>query len=76
MALCFPSIDTHYEPAHCFLAVLMRDTAGPILRVGGQLSSMNLMGDGVVCKTALSTQFANQRPLLMATTCVDGITRS
>lgn len=55
MSLCFSSIETHYEPSDWFIAVLMRDTAGLVLRDGGQLSSMNLMGDVVVSKTALST---------------------
>lgn len=68
MSLCFSSIETHYEPADWFLAVPMRDTAGLVLRDGGQLSSMNLMGDVVVSKTALSTQFAVYRPLLIVTT--------
>lgn len=68
MSLCFSSIETHYEPADWFIAVLMRDTAGLVLRDGDQLSSMNLMGDVVVSKTALSTQFDVQRPLLMITT--------
>lgn len=68
MSLCFSSIETHYEPADWFIAVLMRDTAGLVLRDGGQLSSMNLIGDVVVSKTALSTQFDVQRPLLMITT--------
>lgn len=68
MSLCFSSIETHYEPADWFIAVLMRDTAGLVLRDGGQLSSMNLMGDVVVSKTALSTQFDFQGPLLMITT--------
>lgn len=76
MPLCFSSIETHYEPADWFLAVLMRDTAGQVLRDGGQLSSTNLMGDVVVSKMALSTQFNVQRPLLMITTCVDGLMRS
>lgn len=68
MPLCFSSIETHYEPADWFLAVLMRDTAGQVRRDGGQLSSMNLMGDVVVSKTALSTQFDFQVRLLMMTT--------
>lgn len=76
MALCFSSIETHYEPADWFLAVLMRDTAGLVLRDGGQLSSINLMGYVVVSKTALSTQFAVYRALLMITTCVDRLMRS
>lgn len=76
MSLCFSSIETHYEPADGFTAVLMRDIAGLVLRDGGQLSSMNLMGEVVVSKMALSTQFNVQRPLLMITTCVDGIMRS
>lgn len=68
MSLCFSSIETHYEPADWFLAVLMRDNAELVLRDGGQLSSMNLMGDIVVSKTALSTQLDLQRPLFMITT--------
>lgn len=68
MPLCFLSIETHYEPDDWFLAVLMRDTAGLVLRDGGQLPSMNLMGDVVVSKTALSTQFDFQGRLLMITT--------
>lgn len=68
MPLCFSSIETHYEPADWFLAVLMRDTAELVLRDGGQLSSMNLMRDIVVSKTALSTQLDLQRPLFMITT--------
>lgn len=68
MPLCFSSIETHYEPADWFLAVLMRETAGLVLRDGGQLSSMDLMGDVVVSKTALSTQFDFQGRLLMITT--------
>lgn len=76
MSLCFSSIETHYEPADWFLTVLMRDTAGLVLRDGGQLSSMNLMGYVVVSKTALSTKFAVYRPLLMITTCVDRLMRS
>lgn len=67
MPLCFSSIETHYEPADWFLAVLMRDTAELVLRDGGQLSSMNLIGDIVVSKTALSTQLDLQRPLFMIT---------
>lgn len=68
MPLCFSSIETHYEPADWFLAVLMRDTAGQVLRDGGQLSSMNLMGDVVVSKMALSTQFDFRGRILMMTT--------
>lgn len=68
MSLYFSSIETHYEPADWFLAVLMRDNAELVLRDGGQLSSMNLMGDIVVSKTALSTQLDLQRPLFMITT--------
>lgn len=68
MSLCSSSIETHYEPADWFIAVLMRDTAGQVLRDGGQLSSMNLMGDVVVSKTALPTQFDFQGRLLMITT--------
>lgn len=67
MPLCFSSIETHYEPADWFLAVLIRDTAELVLRDGGQLSSMNLIGDIVVSKTALSTQLDLQRPLFMIT---------
>lgn len=76
MALCFPSIETHYEPADWFIAVLMRDTARLVLRDGGQLSSINWMGYLVVSKTALSTQFAVFRPLLMITMCVGRLMRS
>lgn len=36
MSLCFSSIETHYGPADWFIAVLMRDTAGLVLRDGGQ----------------------------------------
>lgn len=68
MSLCFSSIETHYKSADWFLAVLLRDTAELILRNGGQLSSMNLVGDVVVSKTALSTQFDFQGRLLMITT--------
>lgn len=68
MSLCFSSIETHYEPADWFLAVLLRDTAGLVLRDGGQLSSMNLMGDVVVSKTARSTQFDFQGRILTTTT--------
>lgn len=68
MSLCFPSIETHYEPADWFLAVLLGDTAGLVLRDGSQLSSMNLMGDVVVSKTARSTQFDFQGRILMITT--------
>lgn len=68
MSLCFSSIETHYRPADWFLAVLLRDTAGLVLRDGGQLSSMNLMGDVVVSKTARSTQFDFQGRILMITT--------
>lgn len=68
MPLCFSSIETHYEPADWFPAVLMRDTAEQVLRDGGQLSSMNLMGDVVVSKMALSTQFDFQGRILMITT--------
>lgn len=68
MSLCFSSIETHYEPADGSTAVLMRDIAGLVLRDGGQLSSMNLMGDVVVSKTALSAQFDFQGHLLMITT--------
>lgn len=68
MPLCFSSIETHYEPADWFLAVLMWDTAEQVLRDGGQLSSMNLMGDVVVSKMALSTQFDFQGRILMMTT--------
>lgn len=68
MSLCFSSIETHYEPADWFIAVLMRDTAGLVLRDGGQLSSMNLKGDVVVSKTARSTQFDFQGRILMITT--------
>lgn len=67
MPLCFSSIETHCEPADWFLAVLMRDTAELVLRDGGQLSSMKLIGDIVVSKTALSTQLDLQRPLFMIT---------
>lgn len=65
MSLCFSSIETHYKPADRFLAVLLRDIAGLVLRDGGQLSSMNLIGDVVVSKMALSTQLGR---LLMITT--------
>lgn len=68
MSLCFSSVETHYEPADWFIAVLMRDTAELVLRDGGQLSSMNLMGDIVVSKTALSTQLDFQGRILMITT--------